>query len=195
MGSRISVANYVVDIVVTTISRDNIKVPIMFRSYSSLHRDPSKFFCDPKWGCEPLFYIRLDIHASHLYIKVLDFCKENGVILLSFPPHTSHRLQPLDVSVYGPFKKFYHEAKCGWLKSHPESTVSIYDIPIIVKVDCLMLPLQTISNQDFVPLVFGNSTEIFSKRKTFYASQSQIDRYPVTMRLWKCTMSQTKTKK
>lgn len=36
----------------------------------------------------------LDNHESHLWIPVLNHCKVNGVVLLSFPPHTSHRLQP-----------------------------------------------------------------------------------------------------
>jgi hypothetical protein len=48
----------------------------------------------------------LDNHQSHLAVTVLDLAKENGVVLLSFPPHTSDKLQLLDRSVYGPFKKF-----------------------------------------------------------------------------------------
>ena len=41
--------------------------------------------------------ITLDNHGSHLSIEVLDFFKTNGRSkLLSFPPHTSHKLQPLD---------------------------------------------------------------------------------------------------
>jgi hypothetical protein len=39
----------------------------------------------------PLFLL-LDNHQSHLAVKVLDLAKENGVVLLSFPPHTSHKL-------------------------------------------------------------------------------------------------------
>lgn len=42
----------------------------------------------------------LDNHESHLSIEVINFCKENGIVMLSFPPHTSHRLQPLDRSGY-----------------------------------------------------------------------------------------------
>ena len=52
---------------------------------------------------KPILLI-LDNHSSHLSIPVLNFCKRNGVVLLSFPPHTSHRLQPLDRTVYGPLK-------------------------------------------------------------------------------------------
>lgn len=75
----------------------------------------------------------LDNHDSHLSIEVLNFCKNNGVILLSFPPHTSHRLQPLDKSVYGPFKKFYFSAADNWLTSNPGKTITLYDIPCLVK--------------------------------------------------------------
>lgn len=74
----------------------------------------------------------LDNHDSHLSIDVLKFCKSNGIVLLSFPPHTSHRLQPLDVSVYGPFKKHYFTAADNWLISNPGKTITIYDIPTLV---------------------------------------------------------------
>lgn len=74
----------------------------------------------------------LDNHDSHLSIDVLNFCKENGIVLLSFPPHTSHRLQPLDLSVYGPFKRFYFSAVDNWLISNAGKTITIYDIPSLV---------------------------------------------------------------
>jgi hypothetical protein len=48
--------------------------------------------------------IVLDNHASHTSIEAILFCRKNGIVLLSFPPHCSHKLQPLDVSVFGPFK-------------------------------------------------------------------------------------------
>jgi hypothetical protein len=50
----------------------------------------------------------LDNRGSHISIPVIDFCRQNFVTLLSFPPHTSHKLQPLDRGVYGPFKKFFN---------------------------------------------------------------------------------------
>jgi len=74
----------------------------------------------------------LDNHCSHLSIEVLNIAKENGVVMLSFPPHCSHKLQPLDVSVYGPFKKFAGAAQDGWLRSNPGKTMSIYDLPLVV---------------------------------------------------------------
>ena len=75
----------------------------------------------------------LDNHESHISIQLIDFCKTNGVVLLSFPPDTSHKLQPLDRSVYGPFKKFVNSACDAWMKNHPAKTMTIYDIPGIVR--------------------------------------------------------------
>jgi len=74
----------------------------------------------------------LDNHSSHLSIKSLDLAKSNGIVMLSFPPHCSHKLQPLDVSVFGPFKKYLSTVQDGWLRSHPGRTITIYDIPKIV---------------------------------------------------------------
>lgn len=75
----------------------------------------------------------LDNHISHLSSTVLDYCKEKGIVLVSFPPHTSHRLQPLDLSVYGPFKKYYYTACSNWMTSHPAVPISIYDVPALAK--------------------------------------------------------------
>lgn len=38
----------------------------------------------------------LDHHHSHLSVAAINFCRSHGVVLLSFPPHYSHHLQPLD---------------------------------------------------------------------------------------------------
>ncbi|XP_014360249.2 uncharacterized protein LOC106712268 [Papilio machaon] len=74
----------------------------------------------------------LDNHSSHLNVKTLSLAKEKGVVMLSFPPHCSHKLQPLDVSVFGPFKKYCAAAKDAWLRNNPGKTLTIYDIPKIV---------------------------------------------------------------
>ncbi|KAF2878894.1 hypothetical protein ILUMI_27271 [Ignelater luminosus] len=44
----------------------------------------------------------LDNHVSDVSIQALDYCKRNGIVLLSFPPHCTHKLQPLDRAVFGP---------------------------------------------------------------------------------------------
>lgn len=42
----------------------------------------------------------VDNHESHVTIEAVDYARDNGIVYLSFPPHTTHRLQPLDVGVF-----------------------------------------------------------------------------------------------
>jgi len=62
------------------------------------------------------------VNCSH------QLCKENGVILLTFPPHCSHKLQPLDRSVCGPLKRYYNDACSRWMLNHLGRTISIHDV-------------------------------------------------------------------
>ncbi|KAJ4425557.1 hypothetical protein ANN_27752 [Periplaneta americana] len=74
----------------------------------------------------------LDNHGSHLSIDGLNFAKANGIIMLSFLPHCSHRLHPLDQAVFGPFKRYYNTAADAWMLNNPSKTMTIYDVPSIV---------------------------------------------------------------
>ena len=63
--------------------------------------------------------------------------------MLHFPPHCSHKLQPLYRSVYGPLKKALNSACDAWLRTNPGKTMSIYHIPGIIKT---ALPLALTQN-------------------------------------------------
>lgn len=74
----------------------------------------------------------MDNHESHLSPMVLNIAKDNGVILLTIPPHTSHKLQALDVSVFGPFQTYYNAAADSWMVRHPGQTLTIYNVAELV---------------------------------------------------------------
>ncbi|XP_026225179.1 uncharacterized protein LOC113168374 isoform X3 [Anabas testudineus] len=74
----------------------------------------------------------LDNHSSHLSVDGLNYAKECGIVMLSFPPHCSHRLQPLDVAVCGPFKKHINTASSAWMFNNLGKTMTIHKIPRIV---------------------------------------------------------------
>ncbi|KAG1681427.1 hypothetical protein GQR58_011823 [Nymphon striatum] len=63
-------------------------------------------------GCtkDSLAILLMDNHESHLNLEVMDMARENGLTIVTFPPHCSHRLQPLDVSFYSPLKAYYKKA-------------------------------------------------------------------------------------
>ena len=50
--------------------------------------------------------ILYDGYSCHIQFTVLQCFKNNGVVVITIPAHTSHVLQPLDVSVYGTFKSY-----------------------------------------------------------------------------------------
>lgn len=46
----------------------------------------------------------LENHKLHISIKGIDYCIENGIIILTLPPYCAYKMQPFDVSIYGLFK-------------------------------------------------------------------------------------------
>ena len=50
-----------------------------------------------------------DGFGTHETLEILQFCFENNIILCRLPSHTSHVLQPCDVSVFGPLKNAYRD--------------------------------------------------------------------------------------
>ena len=52
----------------------------------------------------------IDGHGSHLNMKFLDWCERHRILLAIYPPHSTHRLQPLDISLFAPLAAFYSQA-------------------------------------------------------------------------------------
>ena len=51
-------------------------------------------------------------------METINYAKKHGIVLLSFPLHYSHKLQPLDRAVYGPFKDYYNTSCDCWIKEN-----------------------------------------------------------------------------
>ncbi|XP_067935474.1 uncharacterized protein [Watersipora subatra] len=86
------------------------------------------FISHTKPSQEDPVLLLIDNHSSHLSIPAINMAKDSGVILLTFPPHTTHKLQPLDVAVYGPLKTYCNHALNNWQLSNPRTTISIYQV-------------------------------------------------------------------
>lgn len=74
----------------------------------------------------------MDNHESHVSLAIIELARKNHVKLLTLPPHTSHRLQPLDKSIYGPLKRYYNNHCQSWLLNNVGKRVTIYDIAEIL---------------------------------------------------------------
>ena len=72
--------------------------------------------------------ILLDGHHSHKTLSAINFCREKGIDLLTFPPHTTHKLQPLDRSYFKSLKSSYNSCADRWLVENPGRRISIHEI-------------------------------------------------------------------
>jgi hypothetical protein len=76
----------------------------------------------------------VDNHESHVSIAAVTKSRENDVIMLKFPPHTSHKLQPLDRCVFEHFKKYYNAACSNLMLTNPGKLISIYNVDNLIDV-------------------------------------------------------------
>ncbi|XP_063924691.1 uncharacterized protein LOC135138643 [Zophobas morio] len=70
----------------------------------------------------------LDGQSSHKSLEVLQYAKDNGVILFCFPAYCTHRLQPLDVGFFSPLQTYYGQEIQTWLKQHPGRIVTHFQV-------------------------------------------------------------------
>ncbi|KAF2837490.1 DDE-domain-containing protein [Patellaria atrata CBS 101060] len=58
----------------------------------------------------------VDGHGSHINMPFLEYCISDKIILANYPPHSTHRLQPLDVSLFSPLATYYKKNIPGSFK-------------------------------------------------------------------------------
>ena len=54
--------------------------------------------------------IILDGHHSHKTLQAVEFARANGNEMLTFPPHCTHKIQPLDRTFFKSLKSGYNAA-------------------------------------------------------------------------------------
>ena len=81
----------------------------------------------------------LDGHGSYLTPKFDEICEKNDTIPICMPPHSSHLLQPLDISCFAVLKRAYsrlvelkmrvginHIDKLDFLKAYPTARIEAF---------------------------------------------------------------------
>ncbi|XP_045450428.1 uncharacterized protein LOC123659219 [Melitaea cinxia] len=85
-----------------------------------------KAFAKPS-ADDPILLI-LDNHESHVSLRAHEFCRKNFIHVLTLPPHTSHRMQPLDLTFHGPLKTAYNRECESFMVNHPGTKITAYDV-------------------------------------------------------------------
>ena len=85
-------------------------------------------------GTERPVILFVDGHASHISLDVIDLARENDIVLFCLPPHTTHALQPLDVSVFKSLKSHFSKAVQAVFFAKKDFIVSKREFARVVKV-------------------------------------------------------------
>ena len=79
-------------------------------------------------GSEDPTLILYDGHRSHISLTLTEWARQHNIILFVLPPHSSHLTQPLDVGIFGPFKKMYSQECQKYMKLNPGINITKYDV-------------------------------------------------------------------
>lgn len=75
----------------------------------------------------------LDGHSSHLSVESLEFCYENAIEMICLPPHSSHRLQPLDTHFNKSLKSLWATSVSEHLRNHDKVSLTKWDFGGVLK--------------------------------------------------------------
>jgi hypothetical protein len=59
----------------------------------------------------------MDGHGSHITRDFINYCDQNRILIYILPPHSTHRLQPLDVVIFKPLSQAYTHELTEYLHS------------------------------------------------------------------------------
>lgn len=79
---------------------------------------------------QPILLI-LDGHTTHTSRSMIDWALSKNVHIFVLPAHSSHVLQPLDVAVFAPFKRYYYSECAAYMKEHMGKIISRYEVAAI----------------------------------------------------------------
>ena len=84
-----------------------------------------------KTYCSPANKILLimDNAECHMNIHAIEFAIDNGIVIVTLPPHTTAKLQPLDVSIFGPFKSFMRSLQKDFHLTNPNRLLTEHHLP------------------------------------------------------------------
>lgn len=70
----------------------------------------------------------IDNYISYISIEALIFCKNSNVVIVGFPPQSRQKLQPLDLSFFGPLKVCYSHACDGFSDAYPRVKLTVDNV-------------------------------------------------------------------
>lgn len=97
---------------------------VIFEQYLSNHL--VKFL--PQRERDSPVLLLYDGHKSHISGPLIEWAREQHIILFVLPAHSSHLTQPLDVGCFGPFKQAYYQECAEYMRKHVGQVITRYAI-------------------------------------------------------------------
>lgn len=99
----------------------------------------------------------LDNHTSYISLEAFNLCKSSFITILSLPPHTSHRLQPLDLTCFGSLKNTLYREYNLYFTSTGHQKITEYDLAALLnkaflKVALIEKSISSFRTADIYPL-------------------------------------------
>lgn len=106
----------------------------------------------------------LDNHVSHTSIRAIDFYRDNNIIALTLPPHSSHKLQPLDRGFHVALKRYYSNECEKWLRNNPGRVITVFQMCKIFTPAFLKAATPTCATESFKTTgIWPYNPDVFSK--------------------------------
>lgn len=108
-----------------TLSESGWSTTSVFKQYMEEH-----FITHVRVGSEdsqPILLI-VDGHSTHTSREAIQWALTKNIILFVLPAHTSHVLQPLDVGVFGPFKRYFYSECAAYMTDNLGKVVTKYEM-------------------------------------------------------------------
>ena len=70
----------------------------------------------------------LDGHHSHKTLAAVDYSRDNGITIITLPPHCTHKLQPLDRTLFKSLKSHYNRVADNWMTSNAGKRITMFEI-------------------------------------------------------------------
>lgn len=123
--------------------------------------------------------IILDGHSSHKELKVILYAREHNVHMISLPPHTTHKLQPLDRTIMRPFKAAYNEACARWMQKYRPLKIAQRDIASLVNTAFMAVCRMELAKSGFActglyPLNKGIFSDLDYIAAAHFTSDSEV---------------------
>jgi hypothetical protein len=70
----------------------------------------------------------LDGHNSHKSLEAVDLARENGITMITLPPHCTHKMQPLDRTFFKSLKANYNRACDNYMTTNIGKRITFYEM-------------------------------------------------------------------